>query len=56
MVKHELRVASYQLLVESLKARVQVQIHVLRVRVTSSNPRFTGFNRQITSSNPRVQK
>ena len=33
MVKHELRVTSYELPVESLKARVEIPIHELRVQI-----------------------
>ena len=55
MVKHELRVASYELHglpVESLKARVEIQKQELKFKSASLNPRVTGSNPRVTSSNP----
>ena len=48
MVKHELRVASYERRVESLR------IHKLRFKSMSSNQGVTSSNLPVMSSNPRV--
>ena len=65
LVKHELRVASYQLRVEVQKCEFKSTSHESKstssnsrvtrstLRVTSSNPRVTSLNSRVTSSNSR---
>ena len=47
-------VTSYELRVESLKPRVEIQKCELKFKSVNSNPQVTSLNPRVTSSNPQI--